>query len=82
MAAFGVTAFLLALIFVLDAMRFHGDVLAAALQGLPRGEIEVRGVLLISLALFDLFALVRVFGSISRGVSAHRRVAQRMPVVR
>ncbi len=52
-AAFGVTAFLLALIFALDAVRFHGDVLVAALQALPRGEIHTQGVLLISLALFD-----------------------------
>ena len=32
-AAFGATAFLLALIFALDAVRFHGDVLVAALAG-------------------------------------------------
>ena len=55
-AAFGVTAFLLALIFALDAVRFHGDVLVAALEALPRGEVHMRGVLLISLALFDLYA--------------------------
>jgi hypothetical protein len=80
-AAFGVTAFLLALIFVLDAVRFHGDVLVAAMQALPRGEVHVRGVLLIALALFDLFALVRAIGSIWRGVSAHRQIAARMPVL-
>ena len=32
-AAFGLTAFLLALVFALDAVRFHGDVLVAALEG-------------------------------------------------
>ncbi|HEY6890338.1 MAG TPA: M48 family metalloprotease [Solirubrobacter sp.] len=80
-AAFGLTAFLLALIFALDAVRFHGDVLVAALQGLPRGEVQIRGVLLISLALFDLYAVVRAVCSISQGVSAHRRVGARMPVV-
>ena len=55
-ASFGVTAFLLALIFALDAVRFHGDVLVAARGALPRGEVHVRGVLLISLVLFDLYA--------------------------
>ena len=55
-AAFGVTAFLLALIFALDAVRFHGDVLVAALEALPRGEFHVQGVLLISLVLFDVYA--------------------------
>jgi hypothetical protein len=80
-AAFGLTAFLLALIFVLDAMRFHGDVLIDALEGLPRGEVDTRGMLLVALALFDLFALVRAVGSIWRGVSAHRRIASRMPML-
>jgi Zn-dependent protease with chaperone function len=79
--AFGVTAFLLALIFVLDAVRFHGDVLVAALEALPRGEVHTQGVLLISLALFDLYALVRAVGSIGLGVSAHRRINTRMPVL-
>jgi hypothetical protein len=80
-AAFGLTAFLLALVFVLDAVRFHGDVLVSALAGLPRGEVHMRGVLLIALALFDLFALVRACRSIWRGVSAHRRLLARMPVL-
>ncbi len=80
-AAFGVTAFLLSLIFVLDAVRFHGDVLVAALQGLASAEVHLRGVLLIALALFDLFALTRVLVSISRGVSAHRGLIGRMPVL-
>jgi Zn-dependent protease with chaperone function len=80
-AAFGLTAFLLALIFALDVMRFHRDVLIGALEAVPRGEVQLQGVLLISLLLFDLFALVRLFSSISRGVKAHRRIASRMPVV-
>jgi hypothetical protein len=79
-AAFGVTAFLLALVFALDAFRFHNDALLAALQALPHGCIHTRGVLLISLALFDLYALVRALCSIWRGAAAHRRVAARMPV--
>jgi Zn-dependent protease with chaperone function len=79
-AAFGLTAFLLALIFALDAVRFHGDVLVAALQGLPHGEVHTRGVLLISLALFDVYALVRAACTIWRGAAAHRRFAARMPV--
>jgi hypothetical protein len=79
-AAFGATAFLLAAIFALDALRFHGDVLVAAAQALPSGEIHTQGVLLLSLALFDLYALVRAALSISRGVAAHRRIVARMPV--
>jgi hypothetical protein len=79
-AAFGATAFLLALIFALDAVRFHGDVLVAALQALPHGKIHTQGVLLISLALFDLYALTRALCSIWRGAAAHRRIATRMPV--
>jgi hypothetical protein len=62
-AAFGANAFLLALIFALDAVRFHGDVLVAALQALPHGEIHTQGVLLISLALFDVYAVVRALCS-------------------
>ena len=49
-AAFGATAFLLALLFVLDAVRFHGDVLVATVEGVPRGEFHERGLLLLSLA--------------------------------
>jgi Zn-dependent protease with chaperone function len=79
-AAFGATAFLLALIFALDAVRFHGDVLVAALQALPHGEVHTQGVLLISLALFDVYAVGRALSSIWRGASAHRRIAARMPV--
>jgi hypothetical protein len=78
-AAFGVTAFLLALIFILDAMRFHGDVLIDALEDLPRGDVHTRGVLLLSLALSDVCAVVRVMCSIWRGAGAHRRITSRMP---
>jgi hypothetical protein len=69
------------LIFALDAVRFHGDVLVAALQALPRGEVHTQGVLLISLALFDLYAVVRAVCSIWRGVGAHRRISAGMPVL-
>ena len=80
-AAFGATAFLLALLFVLDAVRFHGDVLVATVEGLPRGELHGRGLLLLTLALFDLLALARALRCVGRGVAAHRRVLARMPVL-
>jgi Zn-dependent protease with chaperone function len=80
-AAFGLTAFLLALVFVLDAVRFHGDVLLDAVAALPRGEVQGGGLLLIGLALFDVLALGRAAASVGRGVSIHRRVAAAMPVV-
>lgn len=80
-AAFGVTAFLLTLLFILDEVRFHGDVLVAAVEGLPRGELHGRGLLLLALALFDLVALTRAASSLWRGVGAHRRVRSAMPVV-
>ena len=80
-AAFGLTAFLLALVFAVDAVRFHHEALVGAIADLPHGEVHVRGMLLVALALFDLFALSRAAGSIGRGVSAHRRVLGAMPVV-
>ena len=45
--------------------------------GLPRGEVHVRGLLLLALALFDVFALTRAL-ALARGAasSAHRRVAR------
>ena len=49
-AAFGVTAFLLGLVFLLDTVRFHRDVLVS-------GSAE--GVLLVGLALLDVCLLVR-----------------------
>jgi hypothetical protein len=63
-AAFGLTALLLALVFVLDAVRFHQDVLLSGTPG---------GVLLVGLALCDAFALVRAGVSFSRGARLHRR---------
>ena len=80
-AAFGLTAFLLALVFALDAVRFHGDVLVAALVALPDGEVHARGLLLIAVALVDVLALSRAAASIGRGVSVHRRLATALPVV-
>jgi hypothetical protein len=80
--AFGFTAFLLALIFVLDAARFHGDVLVDAVEELASGGPTTPHALLLALALFDLVALSRAAVSFSRGVSAHRRVAARLAVLR
>ncbi len=68
-AAFGLTAFLLTLVFVLDTVRFHQDVLFS-------GSAE--GVLLIGLALFDVCLLVRGGASLWRGLLVHRR---RIPVL-
>jgi hypothetical protein len=80
-AAFGATAFLMTLLFALDVLRFHRDVLVDALAALPSGELHVQGVLLLTVALADLVALSRAVTSISRGVQAHRRLAARMPVL-
>lgn len=81
-AAFGLTAFLLALLFVVDAVRFHGDLLVHALWDLSQGRLEHgRELLLMGLMLFDVFALTRCGRSVWRGVSAHRRVASGLPVV-
>ncbi len=79
-AAFGSTAFLLSLVFVLDAVRFHHDVLLDGVEGLGRGEPHTVPVLLVLLALFDVIALVRVAFSLSRGLTAHRRFAARLPL--
>jgi Zn-dependent protease with chaperone function len=80
-AAFGSTAVLLSLLFVLDAVRFHHDVLADALAAAARGEPQARGLVLVALALFDAVALTRVGLSLSRGVLAQRRVVARLPVL-
>jgi len=56
-AAFGLTAFLLALIFVADAVRFHHDVLVDAVEALGRGELHLQWTLLLAAALFDAVAL-------------------------
>ena len=68
-AAFGVTAFLLGLVFLLDTVRFHRDVLVS-------GSVE--GVLLVGLALLDVCLLVRGGVSLWRGLRLYRR---RIPVV-
>jgi hypothetical protein len=79
-AAFGATAFLLSVLYLLDAMRFHHHVLideAEALLGLrstPHG-----GLLLLALAAFDLFTLSRAALSAGRGAAAHRRAAAALP---
>jgi hypothetical protein len=80
-AAFGATAFLLALIFTVDVVRFHRDVLLSALAMLPRGEVHLQGALLLALVVFDLLALGRIGLTGWRGVRAHRRVVQRLPVL-
>src|SRR4051794_3121496 len=80
-AAFGVTAFLLALLFVVDAVRFHHDVLIDAVEGLVLGRPDVGYLLPFGLALFDLVALGRAVRSLQRGVGAHRRLTERMPVL-
>jgi peptidase M48-like protein len=79
-AAFGSTAFLLALVFVLDAVRFHHDVLVDGVEGLWHGRPHPGHTLILGLALFDLVALARVALSLSRGVSAHRRFIARLPL--
>ena len=63
-AAFGVTALALGLVFLLDAVRFHLDVLLS-------GSAE--GVLLLTLALFDVVLLVRGGLSLWRGMQVHAR---------
>jgi hypothetical protein len=81
-AAFGLTAFLLALLFVLDAVRFHGDALLHALGDLRHGSFgHGRELLLMALMAFDAFALTRCGRSLWRGVAAHRRLAAELPVV-
>lgn len=80
-AAFGLTAFLLALLFVVDAVRFHGDMLLHALSDVPKGEFHERELVLVGLMVFDSFALARAGRSLWRGVAAHRRLAAAMPVV-
>ncbi len=80
-AAFGTTAFLLALVFVLDAMRFHHDVLIDGVQGFWTGDVRAGRVLLVALAVFDIVALGRAAFSLGRGIRAHRRFMARLPPV-
>jgi hypothetical protein len=79
-AAFGVTTFLLTLVFVLDAVRFHHDVLVDALEGLAVGRPHGAHLLVLGLAVFDALTLGRALRSLSRGVSAHRRLTAGLPV--
>jgi Peptidase family M48 len=80
LAAFGATAFLLSLLYLLDALRFHHHVLVDALAGLPHGDLQPRGLLLLGLAAFDLVALGRAAVSAGRVSAAHRRAAAALPV--
>ena len=81
-AAFGVTAFLLALLFVVDGLRFHNALLLHALSDVPHLQFHHgRELLLMALILFDSFALLHGGRSLWRGVAAHRRVAAALPVV-
>src|SRR4051794_7330824 len=79
-AAFGVTTFLLALVFVLDAVRFHHDVLIDAVEGLAAGRPHGAYLLPLGLAVFDAVAFARALRSLARGASAHRRLTAAMPV--
>jgi Peptidase family M48 len=72
-AALGVTAFLLALVFVLDAVRFHGDVLVSG---------SAHGLLLSALALADVVLLIRGGVSLWRGARVYRRQVPVLRVVR
>ena len=81
-AAFGLTAFLLALLFVVDGLRFHDALLLHALSDIPHGQFHHgRELLLMALILFDGFALLHGGRSLWRGVAAHRRLAAQLPVV-
>jgi hypothetical protein len=80
-AAFGLTAFLLALLFVIDGVRFHNALLLHALSDLARGRLHhERELLLMALILFDGFALTRGGRTLWRGVAAHRRFVGALPV--
>lgn len=79
LAAFGATAFLLSLLYVLDALRFHHHVLVDALAGLPHGDLQPGGLLLLGVAAFDLVALGRAALSAGQMTAVHRRVAETLP---
>ena len=78
--AFGSTAFLLSLVWVLDAMRFHHDVLLDGVQGFWTGDVRPVRVLLVVLAIFDVALLLRAAFSLARGVRAQRRFIARLPL--
>ena len=78
--AFGSTAFLLSLVWVLDAMRFHHDVLVDGVTGFWTGDVRPVRVLLVVLAVFDVVLITRVAVSLARGVQRQRRLISRLPV--
>jgi hypothetical protein len=78
--AFGSTAFLLSLVWVLDAMRFHHDVLIDGVTGFWTGDIRPVRMLLAALAVFDVVLLSRVTFLLARGIRAQARFIARLPV--
>lgn len=81
-AAFGLTTFLLALLYVIDAVRFHGGAMLHPLtEDIPNGVFHGRELALLALLAFDGFAFTRAARSLRRGVVAHRRLAAQLPVV-
>jgi hypothetical protein len=78
--AFGSTAFLLSLVWVLDAMRFHHDVLVDGVTGFWTGDVRPVRVLLVVLAAFDVVLITRVAVSLARGIRRQRRFVARLPV--
>lgn len=79
--AFGLTAFLLALLYVIDAVRFHGgSILHPITEDLPAGVFHGRELALLALLAVDAFAFTRATRAFWRGVVAHRRVAAELPV--
>lgn len=81
-AAFGLTAFLLALLYVVDAVRFHGgSILHPLTEDIPNGVFHGRELALLALLAFDGFAFARAVRSFGLGVAAHRRVATELPVL-
>jgi len=81
-AAFGLTAFLLALLYVIDAVRFHGAAMLHPLtEDIPNGVFHGRELALLALLAFDGLAFSRATRSLRRGVLAHRRLAAQLPVV-
>ena len=78
--AFGSTAFLLSLVWVIDAMRFHHDVLVDGVTGFWTGDVRPVRVLLVVLAIFDVALIARVAFSLARGIRTQRRFVARLPV--
>jgi hypothetical protein len=78
--AFGSTAFLLSLVWVLDALRFHHDVLVGGVSGFWTGDVRPVRVLLVLLAIFDVVLITRVTVSLARGIRTQRRFIARLPL--